>query len=222
MKRRLKGSKTAHGLLTALMAGVLVTGANAATNYDKMVTIPAGKFIFGNADAKKKIKLPAYQIDKYEVTNKQYAKLKKDHEFDPAMAHFPVVSVSQMEAGDYCKALGKRLPTEQEWEKAARGKDGRIYPWGNEFDEAAAVTNETASEGPMVVGSRKKGKSPYGAMDMAGNVWEWTSSYEGLYVVLKGGSYYEGGDYAMVYKSINSIPDDSKNYIGFRCAKAGK
>jgi len=233
MKRRVKGSKATHWLLTALMVGVLGAGASVAsddqsakkekaTNYDKMVVIPAGKFIFGNADAKKEIKLPVYQIDKYEVTNEQYAKVKKDHEFDSTMAHFPVVSVSQTEAADYCKALGKRLPTEQEWEKAARGTDGRIYPWGNEFDEAAAVTNETASEGPMTVGSREKGKSPFGVMDMAGNVWEWTASYDSLYAILRGGSYYEGGDYAAVYKTINSIPDDSKNYIGFRCVKDGK
>lgn len=190
-------------------------------NYDEMVTIPAGKFIYGKLYAKQEIELPAFKIDKYEVTNEQYAKVVKDFKYEPGEEHHPVVFVSMFEAEAYCKALGKRLPTEREWEKAARGTDGRLYPWGNEFDPEAAVTKETTPPGQKAspVGSKEKGKSPYGVMDMAGNVWEWTSSYDGRYYILRGGSYYEPSWAATVLSTLTSIPEDGKEYIGFRCVK---
>jgi iron(II)-dependent oxidoreductase len=225
------GRKIVVGILPALMAGVLGACASTASddqtakvekakNYDEMVVIPAGKFIFGKVEAKQTVTLPVYAIDKYEVTNEQYAKVNPGYKYEPEWAHFPVAQVSQIDAVAYCQAVGKRLPTEQEWEKAARGDDGRLYPWGNEFDETAAVTNETATQGiPMDVGSREKGQSPYGVMDMAGNVWEWTSSYDTRYIILRGGSFFEGGSYAKVISTIGSIPQDAKDYIGFRCVK---
>ena len=230
MKKRQMGGKVLFGLLAAVMIGVLSVGATSALagkhkkNYGEMVSVPAGKFIYGKVYAKQEVNLPAFKIDKYEVTNKQYAKVVKDFKYEPEEAHFPVVFVSMYEAEDYCKAAGKRLPTEQEWEKAARGTDGRLYPWGDEFDETAAVTSETTAEGQKSreVGLLEKGKSPYGAMDMAGNVWEWTSSYDERYSILRGGSYYEGYWAAQVISKLTSIPEDGKEYIGFRCAKGGK
>ena len=190
-----------------------------AINYDEMVEVPAGKFIYGKLFSKKEIKLPAFKIDKYEVTNEQYAKVVKDFQYYPEEAHMPAVFISQIEAQHYCKALGKRLPSEQEWEKAARGTDGRLYPWGDEFDESAAVTNETAEGRAADVGSREKGASPYGAMDMAGNVWEWTTGYETPYSILRGGSFYEDSWASTVVSTLSSIPDDGKDYVGFRCVK---
>lgn len=235
MKNRFMGNKAVVGLLAVLMAGV--SGISVASddhdnhskkgekavNYDEMVLIPAGKFIFGDGFGKKEVDLPAFMIDKYEVTNRQYAKFNLDHRYEPIMANFPVVMVSHYDAINHCDALDKRLPTEQEWEKAARGTDGRIYPWGNEFNVEAAVTNETDFEGhplqPLGVGTHKKGQSPYGVMDMSGNVWEWTHSYDERYIILKGGSFFENRNYAKAPGSLRSIPDDSKDYVGFRCVK---
>lgn len=188
-------------------------------DYDAMVEVPAGKFIYGKLYAKKEVELPAFRIDKYEVTNEQYAKVNADFTYEHEDEHMPVVFVSQIEAEHYCKALGKRLPSEEEWEKAARGTDGRIYPWGDDFDEAAAVTAETAEGRAADVGSRAKGESPYGAMDMAGNVWEWTTGYDQPYAILRGGSFYEDSWASTVISTLHSIPDDGKDYVGFRCVQ---
>ena len=224
--------KQVNRLLVIMIAGMVWHSAGAAPEasvgngdgalkYSDMVLIPGGKFIYGKDGAKQEISLPGFMIDKYEVTNDQYAKINPGHhhEYEPGEGDLPAGWVSQIDAGEYCKTLGKRLPTEQEWEKAARGTDGRIYPWGNEFDESAAVTSETAGKA-MVVGSRPKGASPFGVMDMSGNVWEWTDSYNDRYAILRGGSYFEDSSYAKVTSALRSIPDDSKQYVGFRCVKS--
>lgn len=217
------GSKTVLGFLAFLTAGMSGAMAEEARNYGEMVTIPAGKFIFGKPGATKEISLPAYSIDKYEVTNRQYAKFNLDHKYGAGGGHYPVTMVSINDAIAHCEALDKRLPTEEEWEKAARGTDGRIYPWGNEFEKIACITSESAPEGQTAgiapVGSCEKGKSPYGVMDMAGNVWEWTSGHEERYSVLRGGSFFESRNSATVFSSLLSIPDDVKDYVGFRCVK---
>lgn len=230
---RFTGNKAIFGLLAVLVAGASNAGAEPdkhpaksgkAVNYDEMVSVPAGKFAFGKD--KKETTLPAFMIDKYETTNKQYAKFNLDHKYDPTMANFPVTMVSFEDAKSHCEALDKRLPSEQEWEKAARGTDGRTYPWGSEFKEGYAVTSETDFEGhppqPLRVGTHAKGKSPYGVMDMSGNVWEWTTSYEERYSILKGGSFFEDREMATATSRLRSIPDDSKDYVGFRCAKDAK
>ena len=214
------GTKAAFGLLAVLISGV--SSASADDN-DGMVLVPAGKFIFGKDDTKKELSLPAFKIDKYEVTNKQFAKFNLDYQYDPGADNFPATMVSFNDATDHCAALDKRLPTEQEWEKAARGTDGRIYPWGNEFDVTAAVTKETDFEGhppqKLKVGTHPKGQSPYGAMDMSGNVWEWTNTYDERYAILKGGSFFEDRELATATSRLRSIPNDSKDYAGFRCVK---
>ncbi|MBI4937761.1 MAG: SUMF1/EgtB/PvdO family nonheme iron enzyme [Nitrosomonadales bacterium] len=233
MKIRFTGNKMVLGLLAALVAGAPNAGAEPDTrpakgkksvNYDEMVLVPAGKFIFGKD--KKEVRLPAFMIDKYETTNKQFAKFNLDHKYEPVLANFPVTMVSLADATNHCEALDKRLPTEQEWEKAARGTDGRIYPWGDNFEAGYAVTSETDFEGhppqPLRGGTHEKGKSPYGVMDMSGNVWEWTSSYEERYAILKGGSFFEDREMATITSRLRSIPDDSKDYVGFRCAKDAK
>lgn len=235
MPNDLIGTRTAALLCAALTGVASIAGAQTGpgpgaaqkiTDHDAMVMIPAGKFFFGKDGTKRQIDLPAFVIDKYEVTNRQYAKFNLDHKYDPDMANLPVTMVSQVDARSHCEALDKRLPTEQEWEKAARGSDGRIYPWGNEFDVTAAVTSETDFQGhpaqALDVGSRPKGRSPLGVMDMSGNVWEWTSSFEGRYAILKGGSFVEDRDLSTATGRLLSIPDDSKDYVGFRCVKDAK
>lgn len=234
MRDRLMGGKATLGLLAVLITGVSTMGTSEASdkpaakkkdskNYDEMIVIPAGKFIFGRPGSTKEINLPAFAIDKYEVTNKQFSKFNLDHKYGAGGDHYPVTMVSLTEASDHCAALDKRLPTEQEWEKAARGSNGKIYPWGNEFDKVLCITKESAKEGKEAaiapVGSCEKGNSQYGVADMAGNVWEWTATFEDRYSVLKGGSFFEGRNFATTYNNLLSIPDDAKDYVGFRCVK---
>jgi formylglycine-generating enzyme required for sulfatase activity len=208
-----------------------------------MVMVTAGKFIFGDKDegTEETIDLRAFYIDKYEVTNEAYKKVAHDHKFPPDKAKHPVVNVSWHDANTYCKTLGKRLPTEEEWEKAARGTDGRLYPWGKSFDKAKANTREggappvpashqhdhsaqkkVETKGAAPVGSYEAGKSPYGVYDMSGNVREWTDGWydeKKIYRAVRGGSFIDDAESVYTFTVRKSIPEDSKAYIGFRCAK---
>jgi len=138
----------------------------------EMVLVPAGEFWMGcnksldkrcskNQKPYHKVYLDAFYIDKYEYPNQKGEK--------------PRTEVSWQEAQRLCKARGKRLPTEAEWEKAARGTDGRTYPWGEGIDCSKANYYKCKRRGTVPVGSYPPGASPYGAMDMAGNVNEWTA-----------------------------------------------
>jgi len=156
----------------------------------EMVRVPAGEFIMGSdsgeADEKPvhRVYLDEFFIDKYEVTNEQYqqcvsagsciANYKYDGFTDPQQ---PVVGVDWNQADTYCRWAGKRLPTEAEWEKAARGTDGRTYPWGEGIDCSRANYGDCKHGKTKPVGSYPSGASPYGAMDMAGNVWEWVADW---------------------------------------------
>ena len=166
-----------------------------------LVRVPAGAFLMGSTDADKsasgdekpqhKVKLDEYLIGKYEVTNEQYAAYAKAKGLSWTMPQgkgkHPVVSVSWDDAVAFCawvsQTSGRRvqLPTEAQWEKAARGTDGRIYPWGNEAPNAnLANFNQNVKDTTEVGKYSPAGDSPYGLADMAGNVWEWTSSlYKG-------------------------------------------
>ena len=171
-----------------------------------MVLVPAGEFLMGTADAIKArfnqkpqhaVYLDTFYIDKYEVTNSRYEKYVEANGggtvepaylptnlrlLDPSVhGDVPVTSIQWRSAKGYCKWVGKRLPTEAEWEKAARGTDGRIYPWGNEppTDELVVFSVRPQNwKGPSSfsrVDSHPKGVSPYGAHHMAGNVFEWVN-----------------------------------------------
>ncbi len=172
-----------------------------------MVKIPAGIFIRGSHEEtgrfdekpRGKIYLDAFLIDKFEVTNSQYlAFIHQTGHKEPYNVYgegslfdvkniddLPVVQVTWHDAADYCQWIGKRLPTEAEWEKAARGKDGRLYPWGDQ-DPSPSHTNFDRDwnnkKTLKPVGSYPQGVSPYGAHDMAGNVREWVQDwYEETY-----------------------------------------
>jgi formylglycine-generating enzyme required for sulfatase activity len=166
---------------------------------DYWVTIPAGEFLMGseNGDDNEKpvhtVYLNAYQIGKYEVTNKQYNQCIRAGMCVGSIVNtkfeYPVVDVNWYSAKTYCEWIGGRLPTEAEWEKAAswddQAKRKRTYPWGETIDctyanyrgkNGEVIENNDCVGHSMPVGSYESGKSPYGLYDMAGNVWEWVSS----------------------------------------------
>ena len=137
------------------------------TSSGQMLLVPFGTF---QADQDRvPVMLPAFYIDRTEVTNEAYARFAQatGRPLPTADAALPVVSVTFDDARQFCQWAGKRLPLPLEWEKAARGTDGFIYPWGNQPDPSRLA----ASLQPA--GSMPAGASPYGALDMAGNVWEW-------------------------------------------------
>lgn len=207
-------------VLNSLICGLAVAAFlpfHAMAN--EMVSIPAGKFLYGSE--KKTVELKAFQIQKTEVSWEEYQKVVKDASFEKGLEKHPAAEISYFDAESYCKAIGGRLPTMEEWQKAARGTDGRMYPWGNEFRSGLANTSESGATGTIPVGSYQDGKSPYGLLDMAGNVWEWVDAWDSSkrYRYVMGGSYFENMTQNTTTSTLSSIPDDMHLYIGFRCVK---
>jgi formylglycine-generating enzyme required for sulfatase activity len=186
---------------------------------DGMTLVPAGPFMYGEGDRQRTITLPAFWIDLFEVTNARYAEFRAI-EYDPIESHRPVTNVSWNQARQFCQSQGKRLPTEQEWEKAARGTDGRQYPWGNDYDPA--LVNAGGRHGsPTDVGKFEDGRSLYGLYDMAGNVWEWTDSENGEVEAYRGGSWASSSQDVRVTSGGVLAPTHRLPDLGFRCALDG-
>jgi serine/threonine-protein kinase len=159
----------------------------------EMMFVPAGRFEMGSASGDPhadddespihEVRLDGFWIDKTEVTNAMYrlcmdagactVPARTVYHLQAEYAEHPVIGVSWNQAQTYCGWASRRLPTEAEWEKAARGTDGRIYPWGNEDPTGAIVNFNQQNGGTTRAGSFPAGASPYGALDMAGNAWEW-------------------------------------------------
>lgn len=206
-----------------------------------MILIPEGEFIFGVREGspderpQQTMYLPAFYIDRYEVTNSQYREVFPNHSFPEGEENHPVTGISYRMAEEYARRVGKRLPTEMEWEKAARGTDGRQYPWGNTFRPEFVNSSEQppSREAELrAVGQFQGGASPFGVMDMAGNAYEWTSSWYGpypgneeikteygqIYRVLRGGSYLTGRFDVRVTRRHFNLADATRRDYGFRCA----
>jgi formylglycine-generating enzyme required for sulfatase activity len=210
-----------------------------------MVYVPAGEFLMGD-DPVRTVTLDDFWIDRTEVTNAQFAAFLNDRgnlwegeatwlelndarcpiklsegEFQPksGYADHPVAEVTWYGASAYCQWVGARLPTEEEWEKAARGTDGREYPWGN-WKAGQCNTQEAGVGRTTPVGQYSPGgDSPYGCADMAGNVWEWTSSlWKITRRVSRGGSWAKDRSEARCAASDWDYPSYSiTDYGGFRC-----
>ena len=222
-----------------------------------MVYVPAGTFTMGTNDSRvdqrpaHEVWLDAYWIDQYEISNQQYAvcvsagaciepvsyesETREEYYNDATYSNYPVIHVSWNQANTYCTWTGGRLPTEAEWEKAARGTDGRIYPWGNEFPDKTRLNYNNLNGDTTAVGSYSTGASPYGVMDMAGNVREWILDWygndyylssqennpmgpeEGEVRGLRGGAWQSDvNSTRVVYRNLG-YPQNSSNHIGFRC-----
>lgn len=205
-----------------------------------MVFVPAGEFVFGANEGapeerpQQEVHLEAFYIDRYEVTNRQFRAVFPTYEYEEGLDNFPVTGVSFQRATAYAEAVGKRLPTEAEWEKAARGVDGRPYPWGTDFDEGLCNSGQWVTTDIREVGQYRGGASPYGCYDMAGNVYEWTSSwykaypgnakikkeYGQVFRVLRGGSCRSGKfDVRCPSRHFDRMDATRMDY-GFRCVKA--
>ena len=231
-----------------------------------MILIPAGVFLMGTeigtSDNEKPVHyvgLSDFYIDKYEVTNAQYQKCVQEAacewpknrqlHLDATLADHPVDNVTWDMAQAFCTWRSARLPTEAEWEKAAGGGQGNDYPWGDNIsgktlnfcdlncirgDHEKGVNDKFVYTAP--VGSFPDGASPYGVLDMAGNVWEWvadrysagyysnsptenpTGPETGTYRVLRGGSWNDLSERTRIYARYSRNPADYDPSIGFRCA----
>ena len=230
----------------------------------EMILIPAGEFLMGSDPQKDKdaqsneqpqhtLYLPDYTMAKTPVTNAQYAEFVRDaivappkhwqdDEPPPDKLEHPVVNVNWHDAVAYCDWLGDitskpyRLPSEAEWEKAARGTDGRIYPWSNRWYPRWCNTSERGPGDTTPVGAYPRGAGPYGLLDMAGNVWEWTRSRYKKYPyaagdaagdgrehleasgsrVVRGGSWIFHRDFARCASRVGYYPDARRYDFGFR------
>jgi formylglycine-generating enzyme required for sulfatase activity len=250
----------AVGLL--LLLGELGVGAGDAPKVivgrdgGEMILVSAGPFLRGSLDGDPderppyQVNLAAYYIDKYEITHEQYAKFVKATGHKPPvdwpkgdmpakLAKHPVVNVTFADAAAYAKWAGKRLPTEAEWEKAARGVDGRVFPWGNDPKGKKTAAGVDAKEHTWPVGSFPDDVSPYGCLDMAGNVWEWTTDwydaypgnkeleleYGNKFKVIRGGgaiNYYQADATKRCADRARSAPYGTYDGLGFRCVKEAR
>ena len=177
-----------------------------------------------------------FWIDKYEVTNADYGSIGcEQRSSEPDQ---PRNCVDWFGARDFCEAREARLPTEAEWEYAARGPDSLVYPWGNTYDAALVIGSDDPTYGgtrTASVGSRRSGASWVGALDLSGNLWEWTSSLYQDYPydddhesnsdtssrrVLRGGSFFSTSYGLRSALRVGFGPVDVTDFLGFRCARS--
>ena len=260
MRKRLKRLAAALLIVTAVAGGYFYL--HEARNRGELigkdgapaVLVPAGSFVMGDDEnsPRRDIYLDAFYMDKYEVTVSRYAKFLKatgnvgaPEEWETVDlqngAELPVVGVDWHDADSYCRWAGKRLPTESEWEKAARGSDERKYPWGNDVPTpehaifGKPYQNPVYKDGVAAVGRHSKGTSPFGIHDLSGNVSEWVADWfaegfsradvrnpkgaeKGTVKAIRGGGWYDPPERLIIAKRWYANPDQRSDDLGFRCA----
>jgi serine/threonine-protein kinase len=245
-------------------------GLTAIAQSDGMILafVPAGEFIMGapendpqafaNEKPQHKVNVEAFWIDRTEVTNAQFQNCvtaeackppssedsvtRKGYYVDPVYADYPAIWVNWGQAEAYCRWAGRRLPTEAEWEKAARGVDGRLYPWGDQPPDNTLLNFALAAGDTTAVGSFPNGASPYGALDMSGNVVEWvdgfyydsyfpfvlntvtpTASFKGGVRILRSSSWNDlPANIRAASRRYSTLAAASYNNVGFRCASTAR
>lgn len=246
--------------MALIPAGNFTMGTDLVDGGNHALSVGLAKPWFADEFPERRVYAEDFYIDEYEVTNLQYYIFCQatDHKppglwggpkYPEGDGDLPVTSVSFFDAAAYAQWAGKRLPTEAEWEKAARGPQGNIFPWGDEFDWTAANISQSSKKklGRQLqpVGSFPEGVSPYGVHDMIGNAWEWVWDYYlpypdseraspdfgKKYIVVRGLSYLGLGHFSKKnYKKVASLkarasyreklnPLARKKDVGFRCAK---
>ena len=246
--------------MVLIPSGEFTIGTNQIDEENHALALGLNKPWFADESPERRIDTPDYYIDRFEVTNLQYfifcqatdhkpPRYWKGQKFPEGQDLLPVTEVNYFDANAYAKWAGKRLPNELEWEKAARGRAGFIYPWGDDFLPDVANLSLSprakAGQGLKPVGSFPRGASPYGVHDMAGNAWEWvweyyqpypgntfkSPDYEKKHIVVRGLSYMGVGHFnkkdflkVISLKARASYrehlnPLARKTDVGFRCAK---
>ena len=252
------GARPVLGLFLAVLGAVEIHAAGPPAG---MALIPGGEFVMGSDEKdgrigtevgvdsmpKHTVTVKPFYIDRFEVTNGAYRKFAKatghappaiwedykQFQYPAPSDDHPVVDVNFHDAEAYCRWAGKRLPTEEEWERAARGEDGRLWPWGNEVNVKRLNTEDSGRNWTTPVGSFPDGASPYGVQDMAGNAMEWTSSILQSYIgapkqippdkkfrILRGGSWGMPADpFARAAHRHYRLADLAQPDFGIRCAR---
>jgi formylglycine-generating enzyme required for sulfatase activity len=230
-------------LIRVGIAALVVTMAgHVFAQSEDRVLILAGEFQMGSKASEDEtlhtVHLSAFFIDKFEVTQEQFAKVMGNNPSDFNGKNLPVEQVTWYEARDYCKAVGQRLPTEAEWEKAARAGTVTVYTWGDAMDGDYSWYWDNSKRKTHPVGSRNP--NALGLHDMSGNVWEWVADYyidnyyatspranpqgpfTSKYRVIRGGSWRDFSGFLRTTRRNYDLPAGRFNHIGFRCAKSAE
>jgi formylglycine-generating enzyme required for sulfatase activity len=241
-------SKVDGKAMVMISAGEFIMGTNRTDSDNTHLKIGTVKPLYKDQHPEHKVYLDAFYIDQYEVTNREYKKFIDSTQFPELPGHWedgrfpegekdlPVTNVTWREALTYALWAGKRLPTEEQWEKAARGTDGGLFPWGDEYQKGWANVGVDGAKALAAGGSYPKDVSPYHVFDMAGNVMEWTLSWYQPYPgsdyqfkkfgkefkVLRGNGFQKGGHYFLeayryTFYRTEAKPDEYFENVGFRC-----
>ncbi|MBI3805731.1 MAG: SUMF1/EgtB/PvdO family nonheme iron enzyme [Nitrospirae bacterium] len=237
--RRLKKEDPTPYDMVQVPAGEFVMGTNETSHEINLASIFPNKPLLTDERPAHTIYLDSFYIDRDKVRNRAYQKYAKATgrplplKVDKTTADRPVTHLTWQEASDYCRSLGKRLPTEEEWEKAARGTDGRIYPWGNQFDPELEKAVQAALPPKPIL-------SPYGTEAMVGHGWEWTADryrpypnnpyraeafWKNFRVIRGGAAGDQPGALRLLTRTTTRFyadPDKGDPIIGFRCAKSAE
>jgi len=220
-------------LIPMLIIPTIIANRSSPEGDSPMKPVSAGAFTMGGSSPgalpQQEVDQPAFEIDQYEVTNTQYKQFVEAtghaapwDSYSASTASLPVTGVSWNDAQAYCEWAGKRLPTDAEWEKAARGTDGRAYPWGNDWLPDMANTLEIGASGPSRVGSYFDGVSPYGLQDVCGNVMEWVDSWfdEAAQTrTVRGGAWTTDRSMSQTMTRVGKPITYTGDDVGFRCAR---